>query len=461
MKKQTAWERIAEYNVSEIESRKNLPNLFEMIKMAKDGDMDIVDRYFYGYKIVEKLPYGGRLQSYEVNKVKFWDKPTDIFLNNIKKKYTKDVAIGEQNSFGGRKVNYKFSVCNFEESEIDEMFYRYLLSLIKKIKIENFVKDTESKTLNGLRNYIRIDFENNWLKKERNERMGLERVQVDGKMYWVKNKEEEVFFDDINCGQNEDGENMHFLDVIGNDDVYNGVSAIDFTFTSKKFIEENLEEALTKNQYEKWELLVEHVNKHGIESILDKYTGKIKKTAVAKIFYPNKSERSTTVINKLIERMNTRVEKVLDNAGVEYATKSAEEVKELEEYARKSSEVRVYRGGYTEDEVTEYFERHIDGILTAYREGRLTFDKGSKSMLPSLPSMLELPFEVYETWINSGFKTKKEIIREWYNPEKFKMKAGKKEVIEVIPVKEYVEKNDMYINPTDLKEIRKQSKLNK
>lgn len=454
-------ERIAEYNKSQLDERKDLPNLFETIKLAQQGDTRIINMFFYGYKIIERFPYEGHMEAYEVTKVKFWDKPTDIFLNNIKKRYTKDVAIGEQSSFGGRKMNYKFNVSNFEESEIDEMFFRYMLSLVEKIQLEKFVKETESKTLNAIRKYIRVDFENNFLKKEHNERIGLERVQVDGKMYWVKNKEEEVFLDDINCGQDEDGEKVHFLDIVGYDDVYEGLSASDFTFTSKKFIEENLEEALTNNQYEKWQLLVEYVNENGIESILDKYTGKIKKTAVAKIFYPNKSERSTTVINKLIQRMNERIEKELVNAGVKFISKEEEQMKEAQKVAKKSGAVEVYTGGLTEEEVEKYFEQHIESILRASREGRLTWDKGTNSMLPSLATMNELPFDVYDKWISGGSVTRKEIIKEYYNADKFKMKAGKKEVTNVVPVKEFEDKNDKYITPTDLKEIRRQSEASK
>lgn len=364
---QAMQKKIREYNEIQVAERQHLPNLFEAIKMAQEGNMEIIKKFFYGYKVIERFPYDGKMQSYEVDKVKFWDKPTDIFLTNIKKRYTKNIAIGEQNSFSGRKMTYKFNASNFEESEIDEMFYRYMVSLVDRINLDKFVKDTESKTLNAIRKYIRVDFENNFLKKEHNERIGLERVQVDGKMYWVKNKEEEVLFDDIFIGQDEEGDNIHFLDIVGHGDVYgNGISASDFVFTSKKFIEENLEEALTKSQYEKWEVLVEYVNEHGIESILDKYTGKLKKTAIARIFYPNKSERSTTVINKLFQRMNDRMEKELEKANVKFVSREEEQIKEAKRTAKKSGQVEVYTGGLSEEEVEVYFQRHLEGILKAF-----------------------------------------------------------------------------------------------
>lgn len=451
---------IKEYNEMEIAERQDLPNLFEAIKMAKEGNLNIIDRFFYGQKMIERFPYDGKMTAYEVKKVHFWDKPTDIFLGHLKKRYTRDVSISAKDKFEGREVSYSFKTDNFEESEIDELFYRYILELINKINLDKFVKETESKTLNAIRKYIRVDFENNFLKKEANNRIGLERVQVDGKMYWVKQKKEEVFFDDIYIGMNDDGEEFHFLDIVGTRDT-SGIDATDFVFTSKKFIEENMEDALTKSQYEKWEMLVEHVEEHGIDSILDKHTGKVKKTAIAKIFYPNKSERSTTVINKLIQRMNDRIEKKLIDAGMKFVSSEEEQLKEAKITAHKSGKVEVYQGGLSEEEVEKYFQSHLETILKSYTEGRLVFDKGTNTMLPSIDTLNELPFEVYEQFKSGTKKERLAIIEAYHNQDKFKLRAGNKEVTNVVPAKDYEEKNDKYISPEQLKEIQRESKFNK
>ena len=447
--------KIKEYNEIQVEERKDLPNLIEMIRLTQSGDMKVFNLYFYGYKTVERYPYGGKMQSYEVNKVKFWDKPTDIFLSNMKKKYTKDVAVGEANNYSGRKITYKVNVSNFEEAEIDELFYSYMIELVGKIKLENFEKETEAKTLNAIRKYIRYGFENR-IKKVGNDKIQLERVRVDGNLYYVKNKQEEVFFEDIYIGKDEDGNNLQFLDTVGYDDIYDtGLNAIDLTSTSKKFIEENLEDVLTKKQYEKWLLLLEHVKNNGIESILDKYTGKIVKAKVQRIIYPDKNYKNIERVDSLIKIMNQRMEKALDGADMSYISLEDEEAKHNKEVEQKSGKVEIFTGGLTEEEVERYFKNHLEGILRAFAEGRLTFDKGTNGMLPSFDSMLELPFDVYEKFKNGGMKTRMEVIKEYYNPEKFKLRAGKKEVIKEQKGKEFEDKNSKYITPEQLKEIRR------
>lgn len=451
-------ERIREYNEIELADRQNLPNLFVAIKQAKEGDIELIKKFFYSQKEIERIPYDGKMQAYEVIKIHFWDKPLDIFLGHMKKRYTKAISVGEQNGYSGRKITYKVNVSNFEESEIDEIFYTYFMELVLKIDLDKFIKESEAKTLNALRRYIRIGFQNA-IKKANNEKIGLERVRVDGKLYYVKNKQEEVFFEDIYIGKDEEGENLSFLDIVGSNNLYgNGVNLNDIAFTPKKFIEENLDDVLTKKQLDKWNLLVEYVNRNGIESILDKYTGKIIKAKVQRIIYPDKTYKNIERVDSLVKIMNQRMENALDKAEMKYMSLAEEQARENPNKENKSGEVVTFTGGLTEDEVEMYFNRHLETIYNAHVDGRLSWDKGSKTMLPSLECMLELPFEVYDKWKSGSKKTKMEIIREYYNPDKFKMKAGKKVIKKSIVVDDVEEKNDRYITPEQLKEVRRNKK---
>lgn len=451
-------DRIKEYNELETEERKDLPNLIEAIKIAQEGNDEIIKKFFYSQKMVERIPYDGKMTAYEVNKIHFWDKPLDIFLGHMKKRYTKAVSVGEQNAYSGRKITYKVNVANFEESEIDEIFFIYIMELVSKIDLDKFVKESEAKTLNAVRKYIRVGFQNA-IKKSNNEKIGLERVRVNGKLYYVKNKQEEVFFEDIYIGKDEDGENLNFLDIVGHEEIYNtGIDVTDLIFTPKKFIEENLEDVLTNKQLEKWHLLVEHVKEYGIESILDRHTGKIVKAKVQRIIYPNKTYKNIERVDSLIKIMNQRMENALDKSEMKYVSMAEEQAKENPNKNNKSGEVITFTGGLSEEEVQAYFEKHLESIYNAQMDGRLTWDKGSQTMLPSLESMLELPFEVYEQWANGGKKVKMEIIREYYNPDKFKMRAGKKVIKKTVMSEDFEDKNDKYITPEQLKEIRKKSK---
>src|SRR5690606_27458631 len=122
---------------------------------------------------------------------------------------------------------------------------------------------------------------------------------------------------------------------------------------------------------------------HGIESILNKHTGKIIKSRVQKIIYPDKVFKNNVErVDSLIKIMNQRMERALDKAGIDYVSLDEEISKHQNSIDNKNSEVVVFTGGFTEEEVERYFQQHLESILRADMEGRLTFDKGSEGMLP-------------------------------------------------------------------------------
>lgn len=82
-------------------------------------------------------------------------------------------------------------------------------------------------------------------------------------------------------------------------------------------------------------------------------------------------------------------------------------------------------------------------------------------MLPSLDTMDELPFEVYEQFKSGTKKERMAIIEEYHNEDKFKLRAGRKNVTKTVPVQEFEDKNDKYITPDKLREIRRESQANK
>ena len=446
--------RIEEYNESAIAQRQELPNLVEMIKEFQNGNQEMFDDYFYGYKEIDRVYNNGKYQAYEVSRVRFWDQPLSIFLTNIKKRYCREISVGEQSGFGDRKITYKANISNFEESEIDAEWYQWMQQFSLDVKVENFKKETEAKTLNALRLYIRKSFESH-LKKINNQRIGLERVRVGGELYYVKNKQEEVFFEDIYAGSDDEGNKVDFLNTIGCEDTYEVEESNEMkAFTSKEFIEDNLESVLTKKQYEKYMMLLTHIEKYGIETILDKHSGNIIKARVQRVIYPDKEYKNIERVDSLIKIMNKRMEKALVKIDLH---KECEEIEDVEEKIAtgEASRVVTYTGGLTQEEVDRYFEIHLDNIFKAHTEKRLSFSKGSEGMLPSLDSLNELPFDVYESFIKGGKSVKMSIIRDYYNTDKFKLQAGEKKVVDNYVEKKPENKNDRYITVDQLRDIRR------
>lgn len=446
---------IEDYNRMMIEERKDLPNLLDMIAEYQEGSQEVFDMYFYGYKTMKREYYSGRKRSHAVAEVRFWDEHLSIFITNMKKRYCRNIKIGGSSAFSERNISFSTNVSNFEESEIDALWYEWMSEFAMNVKLENFQKESEARTLNALRLYIRKSFENH-LKKVDNKRIGLERVRVDGELYYVKNNQEDVFFDDIYIGSDDDGNKMDFLDIIEHEDEYDVLEEEEFDYTSKHFIEENLEEVLTRKQYEKYKVLEEYVKEHGIESILDKHSHRIIKARVQRICYDGDFQNNER-IDSLIRTMNKRMRKALDNQEIEYTPYEKPVAVEEEVKERRGSECITYTGGLTQEEVDEYFQRRLERIYDDYVSKRLTFVKGENGMLPSQDTLLEIPFDAYERFISSGKSIKLEIIEEYFNKEKFNLKAGPMKLIDKAYELEPEDKNARYVSVDEIREIRRKA----
>ena len=452
MTNDTMINEIKGHNERQKELRKDLPNLIGMIEDFQAGNHETFELYFYGHKERERHFYDGSMKTVTVENMRFWDNHLSVFLTNMKKKFCKAVAIGESNFYGERKITYKTNISNFEESEIDTLFYEWMLDFVADVELDKFEKETEEHKLNALRLYIKKSFSNH-LKKINNEKIKLERVRVDGQLYYVKNREEEVFFEDIYLGVDDEGNKLDFLDIVEHEDTYDVGEQEYEEYTNGDYISDNLEDILTKKQWEKYQLLLDHVEKYGIQSILDKNTGRIVKAEAQRIMYPEKEYKNNERVDSLLKIMNKRVAKALDMDEFDKVELYEEEEKET----HYKSEVVVYTGGLSEEEVEKHRERHFERIYKSYTIGDWEFKEGPVKMTPTTDRMKSLTVDEYERFIKGSKKEKIEIIKNNYNPDKFKLTAGKKVVKEVKMDEKPKNKHAQYITPDELREIYRKS----
>src|SRR5699024_1230458 len=186
---------------------------------------------------------------------------------------------------------------------------------------------------------------------------------------------------------------------------------------------------------------------------LDKNTGRIVKAEAQRIMYPEKEYKNNERVDSLLKIMNKRVEKALDMDEFNKVEMYEEEEKET----HYKSEVVVYTGGLSEEEVEKHRERHFEGIYKSYVIGDWEFKEGPVKMTPTTDRMKSLTVDEYERFIKGSKKEKIEIIKSNYNPDKFKLTAGSKVVKEVKMDEKPKNKHAQYITPDELREIYRKS----
>lgn len=211
----------------------------------------------------------------------------------------------------------------FEAEEIEILFYEYLRGFAQKHDLSKFEGSSEAHRDNNMYKYIKIDFENNVLKAKYNKRMGVDRVQIDGEQYVVKNRLEEVFFDDIYVGApdpDDDMEEINFLGVLDSE-IVDSSSHQYLRDETSDFILERYKEVMTANQLEKFQRLLDWCNQDG-NSVSDLFQRnnpiELSKTEISKILYPDRETKGTMRnIEDMFSSMNSRMDKALLKAGIE------------------------------------------------------------------------------------------------------------------------------------------------
>lgn len=448
-------EKVAKYNLEQKEMGNSLPNLFVAIKEYKKGNENILKSFFYVHKSISTNYIDGKKVVYENNYIKFWDKQLNNFLHKMKKKYSRGNDVSGRESYKGQGLSVNQSSGKFEEDEIDSIFYTYIIDFASSVNIDQFKEEKEEHTLNSLRKFIRIQFENDYLKKIYHDRMGVDRVRVDGVDYYVKTQDEDVYFDDVYMGQDsESGETLNLQDILEEEE--------DITFSKGRvglFIEENYEKVITKNQLKKFKMIEHYIEENGLENLFQKHdNSKFNKAELARILFPDRSTSSCVKdVDAFINSMRGRMEKQLKREGLfrddDMLVKNKKKAKK--DVEKEIYPVYVYSGGnFTQEEVDKYFDLHVDTIMSGYKDGMLKYYDDGEKMIPNSDKLLPISYEQYDM-LKSSKRYREQVIRESYNPDKFKLKAGVGELVSVIKPEDMENKNGrQYISESKLRELR-------
>lgn len=318
---------VKQYNEEQLEIRQSLPTFFEALELAQQGNKDIIDLFFYyKTKFSSHIYLDGdnsrRVTSviYELN---FMNKGLHYFLLSLKKMYCDNKGIVQRDSTNDIKFKSVVKSSKFDDDEIESLFNDYLKKFVTKHDLSRFKGESLTHSNNRLIKYIKTDFNNNVLKVLYNERMGVERVQVNKKQYIVKNHQEEVFFEDTVCRKNEDEEVKTLLEVFSADNLL----PKEYTYTDEsEFLHNNYKNVFTKNQLEKFNKIVEWcaVEGNSVEELFQKNNpSELSKSALSKILFPDRKTTSTMKdIENLFKSMKSRVNKAMGIEGVDSPVKT-------------------------------------------------------------------------------------------------------------------------------------------
>jgi hypothetical protein len=444
------------FNCEQVEMRKGLPNLYVAIEEYQKGNHSILEDYFYKHRYMDTNYVAGNKVTYDASYIKFWDKGLNGFLVAMKKKYSRGTSVGQRESYNGMAVNITQSASKFEEDDIDALFFNYIKEFASTVNLEQFKKSKIEHTLNALRKYIKIQFENNVLKEIYNERMGVDRVMVEGKEYYVKTQEEEVFFDDVYVGQDsESGESIRFEDVLEDEEPHHYNKGRVGTY-----IEENYEDVLTAKQVEKFNILAEHIKENGVGDLFQKHDqSKFNKAELARILFPDREPSSCVKeLNSFLASMQSRMSKALVKDTV---MSEGEDLRKKRKPTPKKPEkiepCYVYSNGFTQEEWNRYFKSHCTMIITSFNEKALKFVDNGEMMIPNINTMLLLSYEDYKIFTNGNLDHRMSIIQSHYNPKKFNLQVGKRELVKVLDANEQKElrkQSRKFISESELRELR-------
>lgn len=311
MNKQT----IERYNMEQLESRKGLPSFIEALKMARKGNKDVLDMYYYYEMRLETHYYDGRKVVATNYYFIHMDRGVNYFLNKMKKNYCDNSVITTSSNIGNNNFKVNTSSKKFDADEIETLFIEYMNEFVGKHDISNFEGENELHTYNKVLDFIKKDFENNVLKRLYRERMGIKRVQVENETYTVKNYVEEVFIEDIGNATSKEGQSseegaLSFAEIVSNEDVRDYYRNDD-----SDFIYENYREVLTKKQLEKLDKVLAWLDEgNDVNELFEKNNPqKLSKTALSKILMPERDTKGTmTELNNFISSMRKRMDKALN-----------------------------------------------------------------------------------------------------------------------------------------------------
>ncbi len=322
---------IIRLNAEEHEKRVDLPNLYQSMVLASQGDdyylgLHTWDKWITGTYINEN----GKAKKWFDKKLVLVEPRLNKLLNDLKKEFCnkKDTY-----SFGIKQGHYSIGATAtnavFEDREIESMFRDYLqyfpygvVYLIEdEIEVnvptlDNFKGENDKHSNNKLIKYITDTFKKKVIIEVLNKRNDVVRRMVDGETYFVKQNDLDVVsFEDLQLSHRDDDE--------GNEDLTEVVETIAdeqtheyFAQKPMRFIQENYKNILSEQQLERFNLLAKAIDNKELELFKDQYQSQLNIEGIGKVLFPDKENNyRQPAVRSMLKSMHKKMEKALQKEG--------------------------------------------------------------------------------------------------------------------------------------------------
>lgn len=328
-------ENIKRINNDEWERVADASNLYISLKKAYEGDTEGLSKQVYYVSYMR----AGCLHKY----IRYTDRRLNNFAIRMKKKYgDSSMTSKEPLQVGDGKIGALIDRKAFEEYEIDDMIINFIYSFNKSfIELENntyinvpnilsFKGEDDQHSNNKLMSYLlgsngEIGMIEVAILKTMEQRKASRRFMINGVSHKVNlNDLDEVRHDDIDTPKDSDGNQMNVDDLIGKED--EGYSKVDDTTRIKgydptkemAYIMGNLERVLTKNQYEKFMMLTDLIDKGKVDinDLFHDVTDSLIYVELGKVWFPDrKNNHVQPAVRSLLEGMRKRMRAAIELQG--------------------------------------------------------------------------------------------------------------------------------------------------
>ncbi|MED4354473.1 hypothetical protein P9265_19540 [Schinkia azotoformans] len=320
---------IIKFNEEQKELRENLPNLYQAMLQAVNGD----DYYLQLHIVPKKHFYTVKGKRKANDYMTFHEPKLKALIHKLHAKYCDNKASVISGRYGSTKLGVITSQQVFEKEEVTMMLINYLTwfpskiieiyedEFIKVPSVEDFKGENDEHSNNKLLNYITNFFEMQVVVPTLNKNKNVKRRMINGQTYYVKENDLEITsFEDLktpfknnNTNDDEPQDITEILDARDRVHTY-------YKTESQEFIVNNYRDVLTKNQNEKLDLLI-HAVKSGMVHIDDLFKDalELNKEAVGRILFVDKENnyRQPAVTN-LLNSMRRRMDKAKAKKGIKY-----------------------------------------------------------------------------------------------------------------------------------------------
>ncbi|MEC1726942.1 hypothetical protein P9E34_19730 [Schinkia azotoformans] len=321
---------IIRYNEEQKELRNDLPNLYNAMLQAVNGDDYNLQLHIVPKKRFIQVKGKRKANDY----MTFHEPKLRSLIHKLHSKYCDNKASVSSERYGRTKLGVISSQKVFDKEEVTMMLINYLTwfpfqmieiyedEFIKVPSVEDFKGENDEHSNNKLLNYITNFFEMQVVLPRLNKDKNVKRRMIDGQTYYVKENDLDVVsFEDLKTpfkksDDTNDDEPQDFTEIL---DARDRVHTY-YKTESQEFIVNNYRDVLTKNQNEKLDTLINAV-KSGMVHIdtLFKDALVLNKEAVGRILFTDKENnyRQPAVTN-LLNSMRKRMDKAKAKHGIKY-----------------------------------------------------------------------------------------------------------------------------------------------